>query len=149
MRLSRLVVLACVVAVAGLTGCNGGHRPLPHEEKVLGSWEGHLSREIDNKRFAMKVEFKRTHQGVLTYCWITDGSDGRVYKGTSYADVNAGQVAFRADVPDFRDLEPRHLYFHGRIEQGGILWGTYEQHEAGDYAAYHSEDLGVWRVERK
>lgn len=148
MRFSGLVVLACAVIVAGITGC-ASKAPPPYEAKVLGAWDGHLSREIDNKRFALHVEFKRTHQGVLTHVELTDGQDGRVYKSSSYADVNDRQIAFRGDVPDWRDLEPRHLFFHGKIEQGGILWGTYEQHESGAYATYHSEDMGVWRVERK
>ncbi len=56
MRLSGLVVIACAaLVVAGITGCGSKAPPAP-ESRILGNWEGNLSREIDNHRFKMEVE---------------------------------------------------------------------------------------------
>ncbi len=163
MRLSGLFVLAALMA--GLFGCGGKAAPAPPESRILGRWQGNLSREIDNKRFVLDVEFTRTHQGILALAKVTDREDGRVYKRSSYAEVADRQVGpwawteevqhdgsmdrrwvndrrvvnFRITVPDFRDLEPRNLMCMGIVEKGGILWGTYQTN--------HNEDLGTWRME--
>ena len=167
MRLSGLVVIACAALVAaGVAGCGSKAPPAP-ESRILGNWEGNLSREIDNHRFKMEVEFKQTHQGILTLTHITDRASGRVYKSSNYANIPSRQVGawgwqeegthdgahdrrwvndrhavqFWAWAPDSRDLEPRKITFMGVVEPGGILWGTYQTN--------HNEDLGTWRMEKK